>query len=155
MTATASEIVGRAAASLGYSKMKPEQEQAILAFVSGKDVFVALPTGYGKSLCFGLLPRVFDLLRGVEEQSVVIVVSPLVALMKEQAASLSSKRASVIKSALNYLTTLCKRCAIIEFRWHNYQTLLSCEGLVSSPDIQFFACALRPCRKIGSGHVHW
>ena len=68
------EIVGRAASSLGYSKLKPEQEQAILAFVSGKDVFVALPTGYGKSLCFGLLPRVFDLLRGVEKQSVVIVV---------------------------------------------------------------------------------
>ena len=62
------EIVGRAASSLGYSKLKPEQEQAILAFVSGKDVFVALPTGYGKSLCFGLLP-----LRGVEKQSVVIV----------------------------------------------------------------------------------
>ena len=85
------EIVGRAASSLGYSKLKPEQEQAILAFVSGKDVFVALPTGYGKSLCFGLLPRVFDLLRGVEKQSVVIVVSPLVALMKEQAAFFSSK----------------------------------------------------------------
>ena len=46
------EIVGRAAASLGYSKLKPEQEQAILTFVSGKDVFVALPTGYGKLLCF-------------------------------------------------------------------------------------------------------
>ena len=27
--------------------------------------------------------------------------------------------------------------------------------LVSSPDIQFFARALQPCRKIGSGHVHW
>ena len=33
----------------------------------------------------------FDLLRGVEKQSVVIVVSPLVALMKEQAASITSK----------------------------------------------------------------
>ena len=54
-------------------------------------MFVALPTGYGKSLCFGLLPRVFDLLRGVEKESVVIVVSPLVALMKEQAAFFSSK----------------------------------------------------------------
>ena len=43
------EIVERAASSLGYSNLKPEQEQAILAFVSGKDVFVALPTGYGKS----------------------------------------------------------------------------------------------------------
>ena len=53
------EIVARAAASLGYLSLKPEQEATILAFVSGKDVFVSLPTGYGKSLCFGLLPRVF------------------------------------------------------------------------------------------------
>ena len=84
------EIVGRAAASLGYSKLKPEQEQAILAFVSGKDVFVALPTGYGKSLCFAA-PCVRLAERSRET---VIVVSPLVALMKEQAASFSSKRIS-------------------------------------------------------------
>ena len=71
--------------------MKQEQEQAIASFVSGNDVFVALPTGFGKSLCFVLLPRVFDLLRGVEKLSVVMVVSPLVALMKEQVVSYSAK----------------------------------------------------------------
>ena len=88
------DLVRRAAASLGYPKLKPEQERAILAFVSGKDVFVALPTGYGKSLCFGLLPRVFDMLRGAEKHSVVIVVSPLVALMKEQARSFTARGVS-------------------------------------------------------------
>ena len=41
-----SDILSRAAASLGYSKLKPEQEKAITAFVRGNDVFVALPTGY-------------------------------------------------------------------------------------------------------------
>ena len=51
-------LVGRAAASL---ELKPEQEEAVASFVRGADVFVFLPTGYGKSLCFGLLPRVFDL----------------------------------------------------------------------------------------------
>ena len=56
-------LVGRAAASLGYLELKPEQEEAVASFVRGADVFVSLPTGYGKSLCFGLLPRVFDLLR--------------------------------------------------------------------------------------------
>ena len=30
----------------------------------------------------------------------------------------------------------------------------ACKSLVSSPDTKFFARALRPCRKIGSGHVH-
>ena len=94
-------IVVRAASSLGYS-LKPEQEQAILAFVSGNDVFIALPTGYGKSLCFGVLPRAFDLKRGVQRQSLIMVVSPLIALMRDQAASFASKelllRVSVTKT---------------------------------------------------------
>ena len=68
------EIVVRAASSFGYS-LKPEQEQAILAFVSGNDVFIALSTGYGKSLCFGVLPWAFDLKRGVQSQSLVTVVA--------------------------------------------------------------------------------
>ena len=56
------ENIMRSTAALhGYS-LKVEQEQAILLLVKGKDVFVSLPTGYGKSLCFGLLPRVFDLM---------------------------------------------------------------------------------------------
>ena len=48
------------------------------------DVFVSLPTGFGKSLCYILLPRVFDLLRGVEKKSIVAVISPLIALMEDQ-----------------------------------------------------------------------
>ena len=56
----------------GYSK-----------FLFGNDVFVSLPTGYSKLLCFGLLPYVFDALRGVEKKSIVLAVCPLVALMKE------------------------------------------------------------------------
>ena len=38
--------------------------EAILAFVSGRDVFVSLPTGYGKSICYASLPFVFDTIRG-------------------------------------------------------------------------------------------
>ena len=35
-----------------------------MAFTSGSDVFVTLPTGYGKSLTFGLLPWIFDEIKG-------------------------------------------------------------------------------------------
>ena len=52
-------------------------------FVDGRDVFVMLPTGSGKSLCYTALPSVFDILRG-KDGHIVIVVSPLVALMKDQ-----------------------------------------------------------------------
>ena len=59
----------------GIQQLKKEQRSAIQEFVSGKDVFVSiptgcgkdvfvsLPTGYGKSFCYALLPAVFDDLR--------------------------------------------------------------------------------------------
>ena len=52
--------------------------------MEGKDVFVALPTGFGKSFIFCLLPALFDVVRSNSvPTSIAIVVSPLVALMKE------------------------------------------------------------------------
>jgi hypothetical protein len=61
---------------LGYEKLRLEQDKFLWTFVSGRDVFAALPTGYAKSLCFALLPVVFDRLRG-KSSSIVICVSPL------------------------------------------------------------------------------
>ena len=123
---TTREIVVRAASSLGYS-LKPEQEQAILAFVSGNDVFIALPTSYGKSLCSSVLPRTFYLLRGVQSQSLVMVVSPFVGLMTDQAASFAT-------SEMRAHDHIRLHCVIIAFRWHNSfygrcPDPLSCEGL--------------------------
>ena len=48
-----------AARSLGYECLKAKQEEAITQFVMGRDVFVALPMGYRKSLCYSCLPYVF------------------------------------------------------------------------------------------------
>ena len=41
---------------LGYAGLTPEQEKVVRSFVSGRDVFLSLPTGSGKSLCFAALP---------------------------------------------------------------------------------------------------
>ena len=41
---------------LGFDTLRKEQDRVVKAFISGQDVFAALPTGYGKSLCFALLP---------------------------------------------------------------------------------------------------
>ena len=46
-------------------------------FVGGQDVFISLPTEYGKSLCYALLPLVFDYVRGIDRSSIVVCVSPL------------------------------------------------------------------------------
>ena len=43
-----------------YSRATEDQEDAIREFVLGKDVFVGLSTGNGKSLCYAVLPFVFD-----------------------------------------------------------------------------------------------
>ena len=48
-------IVRVAAAEAGFQDLKQEQMQAILEFIDGRDIFVSLPTGYGKSLIYGLL----------------------------------------------------------------------------------------------------
>ena len=49
----------------GFGVLKPKQEEALKAFVSGKDTFVVLPTGYGKSVIYAILPNVYDKLRGI------------------------------------------------------------------------------------------
>ena len=50
-------IISEAALSLGNSTLKPEQLKAVFQFVFGNDVFISLPTGFGKSLCYIILPR--------------------------------------------------------------------------------------------------
>ena len=68
---------------IGVESLKEHQREAIVSFVDGNDVLVCLPTGYGKSLCFAVLPLVFDYLRE-RRGSIVICVSPLTSLMMEQ-----------------------------------------------------------------------
>ena len=65
------------------SFLKDEQSVALKAFVGNNDVFAVLPTGFGKSLIYQLAPLVGKKL-GLSETPVVIVVSPLLALMDDQ-----------------------------------------------------------------------
>ena len=84
---------------LGYSELRPLQVRAVEHFLCGKDVFVSIPTGGGKSLCFCVLPKAFDTLRGstsVARQSIVVVVSPLVALMKDQVQQMTARDVSAV-----------------------------------------------------------
>jgi superfamily II DNA helicase RecQ len=59
--------------------------------------FVSLPTGYGKSLCYILLPNVFDQLWNASKQSIALVVSPLIALMEDQIATIEPMGISVTR----------------------------------------------------------
>ena len=84
------EIVLEAGKKLGFPNLKPQQMKAVVKFLEGFDVFVALPTGFGKSLIFGLLSVSFDLLLK-RMSSVAVVVTPLTALMMEMKAKFIPK----------------------------------------------------------------
>lgn len=82
----------------GFTKFKGLQEGVIKSVLSGRDTFVIMPTGGGKSLCYQL--------PALMEEGTAIVVSPLIALMKNQVdaiRALSSDEgiAHVLNSSLN------------------------------------------------------
>ena len=65
--------------------LKPLQTKCLVSMIKGDDVFGVLPTGYGKSLIYTVLPWLLKQKVGNEEDfSVVLVVSPLISLMKDQ-----------------------------------------------------------------------
>lgn len=60
----------------GFDEFKGEQEKAIRSVLDGRDTFVIMPTGGGKSMCYQLPALMLD--------GVTLVISPLIALMKNQ-----------------------------------------------------------------------
>ena len=51
--------------ALGFPELKDKQIEAMSSFLKGKDTFVSLPTGYGKSIIYAALPLAFDYLKGI------------------------------------------------------------------------------------------
>ena len=67
----------------GYDSFRPMQEEIVSAALDGKDVLAILPTGGGKSVCF----QVPAMMR----EGIAIVVTPLIALMKDQVQNLTDR----------------------------------------------------------------
>ena len=70
--------------------LNEKQEEAVTSFMGGKDVFVSLPTGYGKSVCFQSVPFVLDYIAGGMDKCIAIF-EPTAAVMWDQVLALKSK----------------------------------------------------------------
>ena len=79
----------------GFTSFRPLQEEIIRDSLAGRDTFALLPTGGGKSLCFQLPALACD--------GLTVVVSPLIALMKDQVDALQASgiAATFLNSSLN------------------------------------------------------
>lgn len=120
----------------GFDSFRPLQEDIIRAVLDKKDTLALLPTGGGKSLCFQVPALVMD--------GICLVISPLIALMKDQVENLKRKGipALAIYSGMHYTET---RKTLQNACFGNYKFLyLSPERLETELFLEFLP-AIKPC----------
>ncbi|MBI4946530.1 MAG: RecQ family ATP-dependent DNA helicase [Bacteroidetes bacterium] len=97
----------------GYSQFRPLQEDIINSVMEGNDTLALMPTGGGKSICFQI--------PALAKDGICIVISPLIALMKDQVENLKAKgiKALAITSAMskNEIDAAFENCAYGNYKF--------------------------------------
>ena len=122
--------------AIGVAHLRTEQRDAIIAFATGHNVFVSLPTGYEKSVSYGCLPGLFSSLRssdGSLSRLIVVMVSPLISIMKDSNKRIRQSRivfhlCNFFKSVLKKNWVFCKEGLV----W--YTSVLSCCCVVKNTE---------------------
>jgi ATP-dependent DNA helicase RecQ len=84
-------VLTRALAAFGHTSLRPGQADTIRDILAGRPVIAVMPTGAGKSLCYQLPALVL-----AERGGVTLVISPLIALMKDQVDALRGRGISAV-----------------------------------------------------------
>jgi ATP-dependent DNA helicase RecQ len=134
----------------GYTSFRPLQREAMDAVLAGRDSIVVLPTGGGKSLCFQA--------PAVVRQSLAVVVSPLISLMKDQVDTLVGN--GVPAGLYNSSLTSGEKAAVIAgLRQGRYRLLyVSPERLVGEGGDSFLSllasCTMSPVSFVAIDEAH-
>ncbi len=103
--------------SFGFGSLRPGQEEVIVSVLQGEAVVSVMPTGAGKSLCYQLPAALL-----AEKGGISIVVSPLIALMKDQVDSLLAR--GVRTAALTSAASPAEQTQILQgIRQGNYELI--------------------------------
>jgi ATP-dependent DNA helicase RecQ len=109
----------------GYDSFRPLQERIIHSLLGGQDTCVVMPTGGGKSLCYQLPPLVLN--------QTVVVISPLIALMQDQATQLG--QIGIPATVLNSTQPASEQSAIMrKARAGEYRLLYLSPERLARPD---------------------
>ena len=117
----------------GFDSFKSNQEQIIKSVLEGKDTFVIMPTGGGKSLCYQL-PALMS-------EGTALIISPLIALMKNQVDSIRGFSAN--NAVAHFLNSSLSKTQMREVKQdildgHTKMVFIAPETLTKSENIQFF-----------------
>jgi len=127
------DLTGKLKHYFGFDKFKGDQEAIIRNVLDGKNTFVLMPTGGGKSLCYQLPSLIME--------GTAIVVSPLIALMKNQVDVING--ISEEDGVAHYLNSSLKKAAIDQVKadivnGHTKLLYVAPESLNKEENIEFF-----------------
>src|SRR5271170_7867330 len=90
--------------TFGFDAFRPGQDEIVASILDGRDVLAVMPTGSGKSLCYQLPALLRD--------GLTVVVSPLIALMRNQVAQLRGY--GIAAAALNSANDAAENRAVVD-----------------------------------------
>src|SRR6202046_5589086 len=130
----------------GFPEFRPGQADIVSAILEGRDVLAVMPTGSGKSLCYQLPALMRD--------GLTVVVSPLIALMRNQVAQLSAN--GIAAASLNSANDPAENRAILDRLGRGELRLVyvAPERLLKSDTLALLRRARGTLLAVAGGHWH-